>query len=83
MFREVEAATRPTAAPLRLALEAGGADRLRVHLLKRRGPPLETPIALALPAVLSAVAARRSPRAAEPARAAESMLAGATFVDLG
>ena len=82
VLREVEAATRPTAAPLRLALEAGGADRLSVRLLKRRGPPLETPIDLALPTVLSATATRRSPRAAA-LRAPETALASATFVDLG
>lgn len=82
-LREAETAGRPTAAPLRLALEAGGADRLRVHLLKRRGPPLESPLELALPAVLSATAARRSPRAAAAVRAPAASLAGATFVDLG
>jgi protein ImuA len=62
-FRGVEVAKGPTAAPLRLALEAGGADRLIVHLLKRRGPPLGLPIALELSRVLSATAAKRSPRA--------------------
>ena len=37
-------AGRPTASPLRLALQAGGADRLQVRVLKRRGPPLEAPL---------------------------------------
>ena len=54
---------RPTASPLRLALQAGGADRLRVRILKRRGPPLEAPLQLDLPPVLSAAARRRARRA--------------------
>lgn len=83
VLREAEAAGRPTAAPLRVALEAAGADRLSVHLLKRRGPPLEAPIALSLPAVLSATATRRSPRAGASMPKAERSLAGAAFVDLG
>ena len=53
VFREGAAQQRPTAAPLRLALRPGGADMLRVQVLKRRGPPLEVPITLALPPVLS------------------------------
>ena len=40
VLREWPARERPTAAPLRLALRRGGADRLAVRLLKRRGPPL-------------------------------------------
>ena len=59
VLRELAAAARPTASPLRLSLHAGGADRLRVRILKRRGPPLETPLQLALPAVLSEAAQRR------------------------
>ncbi len=53
VLRELAAQQRPTAAPLRLALRAGGADTLQVRVLKRRGPPLEVPIALALQPVLS------------------------------
>lgn len=60
VLRELAAAARPTASPLRLSLHAGGADRLRVRILKRRGPPLETPLQLALPAVLSEAARRRA-----------------------
>lgn len=63
---EMSAAQRPTAAPLRLALRANGADGLAVRVLKRRGPPLESPVQLALPPVLSAVAQQRSLHAAEP-----------------
>ncbi len=59
VLRELAAAARPTASPLRLSLHAGGADRLRVQVLKRRGPPLEAPLQLALPAVLSEAAQRR------------------------
>ena len=57
---ELSAAQRPTAAPLRLALRAGGADVLAVRVLKRRGPPLEAPVLLALPPVLSATARGRA-----------------------
>jgi protein ImuA len=59
VLRELAASARPTASPLRLSLHAGGADRLRVRILKRRGPPLEAPLQLALPSVLSAAAQRR------------------------
>jgi len=57
---EMSAAQRPTAAPLRLALRAGGADVLAVRVLKRRGPPLEAPVLLALSPVLSATARGRA-----------------------
>ena len=60
VVRELEAQQRPTAAPLRLALRAGGGDTLSLRILKRRGPPLETPLQLALPPVLSPTATRRA-----------------------
>jgi protein ImuA len=44
VLREMAARQRPTAAPLRLALQPAGADRLALHLLKRRGPPLAAPL---------------------------------------
>ena len=78
VLRELAAATRPSAAPLRLALRPGGADVLSVRLLKRRGPPLETALRLALPPILGATAGQR-------ARAGLHRPAGlqqATFVDL-
>lgn len=53
LFREVEARSKPSAAPLRLMLQGAGIDRLSVRVLKRRGPPLERPLVLALPPVLS------------------------------
>ena len=74
VMREAAVAGRPTASPLRLALHAGGADRLQVRILKRRGPPREAPLALALAPVLSAAARRRA-----GSRAA--VLHAATFVD--
>jgi len=52
MLREWAARERPSAAPLRLALRSVAADRLAVHLLKRRGPQMPHPITLALPPVL-------------------------------
>ena len=76
VFREMAAQQRPTAAPLRLALRAGGVDTLELRLLKRRGPPLPTPLVLELPPVLSASARGRAPAA----RAAP--LPAATFVNL-
>ena len=60
VLRETSAAQRPTAAPLRLALRASGADALAVRVLKRRGPPLEAPVLLALPPVLSEAAQQRA-----------------------
>jgi len=77
VMREAAVAGRPTASPLRLALQAGGADRLQVRVLKRRGPPLEAPLSLELPTVLSAAARRRSGDASERGAA----LHAATFVD--
>ena len=78
VFCEMSAAQRPTAAPLRLALRAGGADVLAVRVLKRRGPPLDAPLLLALPPVLSATALQR----ARDAVAAVPVLHAATFVSL-
>jgi protein ImuA len=60
VMRESAAAARPAASPLRLALQPGGADRLQVRILKRRGPPLESPLQLDLPPALSNAARRRS-----------------------
>ena len=87
VFREVAAAQRPTAAPLRLGLRAAGADRLAVRVLKRRGPLLETPLHVELPAVLSAAAWQRAQEAgADLTNAGASQgpgLRAATFVNLG
>ena len=74
-LRETAAAARPTAAPLRVALHAGGADRVRLRILKRRGPALESPLELELPSELSAAARRRSASKTHRLRAA-------TFVDV-
>ena len=65
VVREASVIDRPSASPLRLALRAGGVDRIRVSIAKRRGPPLLEPLLLDLPSVLSAAAKRRS--AAAPA----------------
>lgn len=80
---EMSAAQRPTAAPLRLALRASGADVLAVRVLKRRGPPLESPLQLALPPVLSATARQRAGAGIEPpGNEAAAGLRAATFVNL-
>jgi protein ImuA len=89
VLREMAAEQRPTAAPLRLALKPGGPDVLSLRLLKRRGPPLEMPLSLPLPPVLSATARLRARQGAEGASAAvegradaPSTLHEATFVNL-
>jgi protein ImuA len=43
VFRGLDA--RQDASPARLRLLAEGVDELQLHILKRRGPPLETPLA--------------------------------------
>ena len=83
VLRETAAQQRPTAAPLRLALRPGGADVLTVQLLKRRGPPLPTPLQLALPPVLSAAARGRAQAGlVAPDAATARPLRTATFVNL-
>jgi protein ImuA len=69
VIREIAVADRPSASPLRLSLRPGGADQLRIDIVKRRGPPKLEPLMLQLPSVLSAAAKRRSDtaRLAEPA----------------
>jgi protein ImuA len=88
VLRETAAQQRPTAAPLRLALRAGGADTLQLRLLKRRGPPLETPLQLELPSVLSEAARGRAEQIRVPATASpmwdgfSAGLPAATFINL-
>ncbi len=79
VLREMAAQQRPSAAPLRLGLRPFGADVLAVRLLKRRGPPLEAPLQLALPPVLSGVARQRALAGAPKAPG----LLAATFVNMG
>ena len=84
---EMSAAQRPTAAPLRLALRPSGADALAVRVLKRRGPPLDAPLQIMLPPVLSEVARQRAQTGAAQIEANALAKQGgrlrvATFVDL-
>jgi protein ImuA len=74
LFRGIESRSRPSAAPLRLALHPAGADELSVHVLKRRGPALAQPLRLVLPAVLPPSVRGRA-RLAAPAPAAAVALA--------
>ena len=90
VLREMAAQQRPSAAPLRLGLRAGGADVLALRILKRRGPPLEAPLRLALPPVLSGVARQRAlagvqngaQNGAQRSPSATAGLPAATFVNL-
>lgn len=87
VLREMAAQQRPTSAPLRLALRPGGADMLDLRVLKRRGPPLETPLQLALPPVLSEAARSRArplgvPMPGPVPSGSPSALNEATFIDL-
>lgn len=91
VLRELACAPRPSAAPLRLLLRPGGADVLALRVLKRRGPPLETPLMLGLPPVLSGVALQRARAGAGVQRGAPAAvpvaehapaLRAASFVDL-
>lgn len=71
VFRPLDAAAQ--ASPARLRLRVEGEQELRVHILKRRGPPLEAPVRLpAQPARLAALldARQRRPAPALPAAAA-------------
>ena len=53
VFRDAQARSKPSPAPLRLLLQPAGVDGLSLRLLKRRGPPLAQPLRLVLPAVLT------------------------------
>jgi protein ImuA len=79
VLREMAAQAQASAAPLRLALHPAGADQLALRLLKRRGPPLLSPVHLALPPVLSATALRRAQAGGD---ALQPPLRAATFINL-
>jgi protein ImuA len=89
VVREWAAQHRPSASPLRLTLQPGGADVIKLQILKRRGPALARPLWLPLPAVLPPLAAARArlarspevPAAAATATTSASRLSSATFVE--
>ncbi|MCW5632831.1 MAG: translesion DNA synthesis-associated protein ImuA [Rubrivivax sp.] len=60
VLRGDEAARQASPAPLRLQLCAAAPDWLRVHVLKRRGPPPSHPLLLQLQPVLAAPAQARA-----------------------
>ncbi|MBC7957168.1 MAG: SOS cell division inhibitor, partial [Cytophagales bacterium] len=70
------------AAPLRLALHPAGADQLALRVLKRRGPPLLSPLHLALPPVLPAAALRRAQAWEDADAQAQPLLRAASFINL-
>ena len=78
VLRELAAAQRPTASPLRLALHPAGADMLGVRVLKRRGPPLAAGLKLPLRPVLCGIARQR----AQAGMQSRPALHAATFVNL-
>ena len=53
LLRDTALHRHPSAAPLRLLLRPQGVDGLGLQILKRRGPPLDQGLALALPPVLT------------------------------
>ena len=78
LLRGSAAAGQFSPATLRCLLEPAGHDSLQLHLLKRRGPPREAPLSLALPPVLAAsarVRTRDMPALPSAARQAPARLA--------
>jgi len=78
MLRGVHERSKPSPAPLRLALHTGhGPDEITVQVLKRRGPAGGPSVRLALPPVLPAAARRRwapaVPATASPLRQAPAV----------
>lgn len=69
VFRELAAQHKPSVAPLRLLLAAGGFDALTLRVLKRRGPPLVEPVTLVLPPVLIEPQREQALRIAQQRRA--------------
>ncbi|WP_374673743.1 translesion DNA synthesis-associated protein ImuA [Ideonella sp.] len=65
LLREWGAAAQSSPAPLRLRLAPAGPDELALHILKRRGPALDTPVHLPLQPVLSERARPRAQRLAD------------------
>ena len=66
LLRDLAAARQASPAALRCALQPAGPDTLELRLLKRRGPPRDDPLRLALPPVLTARACARSSARAAP-----------------
>ncbi len=67
-FRPMQAAQESSAAPLRLRLHGAAQHQLEVHIIKRKGPALDTPLHIAaqLPAVLALRSALHSASARPP-----------------
>ncbi len=53
VFRDAQARSQPSPAPLRLLLQPAGVDGLSLRLLKRRGPSLDRSLRLTLPSALT------------------------------
>jgi protein ImuA len=63
-------------------LRPAGADVLALRVLKRRGPPLESPLHIALPPVLGGAALRRAQEGQRSAAMQPVALRAAAFVNL-
>lgn len=75
LLREVAARSRPSPAPVRLALAPAGLDTLQLRLFKRRGPALQQPLVLALAPVLSSSAVARAEPAETGAASVDAVIA--------
>ena len=77
VFRGLQA--RNDASPARLRLLLEGAETLQLHILKRRGPPLESPITLPAPGAGGAAAGAPGQRSCRPPPATERPMAWIAF----
>ena len=81
VMRGLGAAAESSPARLRLRVE-GGQDVMRVHILKRRGPPLEAPVVLPAhaPRVAALLASRKTGAAAPAADVVQRQKPGGSHV---
>ena len=71
VMRALDAQRESSPAPLRLAVQAGEGTQLAVQLLKRRGPLLDRPLALAAPLPVLAVLRPSRSRTPDPSHAVD------------
>lgn len=66
VFRPLAAQANASPAPLRIELSAAAIDRLALRIVKRQGPPLESPIVIDLPTSVHVRERTPRPEAAQP-----------------